>query len=202
VGASGRILGLDPSRFLVDEARRLAAERGAPAHLAFGVAEGTALPFPEGSWDLVLAATVLGHVLGPMAVMRELARVARRGGRVAVFDQDWETFVVNHSLKDVTRRILNLACDRREVDGWSGRRVLGWMRQAGLTAARCLPLAWVDAEYGAYMRHALKGRAAFAVQHGAITGADEQAWLGELEARANDGSFFCSITYYGFVGAK
>ncbi len=59
------------------------------------------------------------------------------------------------------------------------------MRQAGLTGARCLPMAWVDAEYAGYMRHALKSRAGFAAQHGAVP---------EAEAKA--------ITYYGFVGTR
>lgn len=200
VGPGGRVLGLDPSRSLVEAARRFARERGAPPHLAFQVADGAALPFPDGSWDLVLAATVLGHVPDAAAVMREAARVARRGGRVAVFDQDWETLVVNHSDKALTRRILQCSCDRRAMDGWSGRRALGLMRQAGLRDARCLPLAWVDAAYEAYMRHTLENRAAFAVQHGGVGEAEAKAWLAELDGRARDGSFFAGITYYGFVG--
>lgn len=202
VGAAGRVRGVDPSRSLIEEARRLARERSAPPNVGFEVADGTALPFPDGSWDLVLAATVLGHVEDPARVIGELVRVTRRGGRVAIFDQDLETFVVNHSDRGLTRRIFHIVCDRRESEGWIGRRVLGLMRRAGLGGARCLPLAWVDTDYGPYMRQALKGRAAFAVEHGAISDAEAKAWLDELDARARDGTFFSGITYYGFVGTK
>jgi SAM-dependent methyltransferase len=201
VSAGGRVLGVDPSRVLVEAARRLARERGAPPHLAFEVVEGAALPFPDESWDLALAATLLTHVQGQTDVMREMSRVARRAGRVAVFDQDLETFVVNHSNRDLTRRFMNLHCDGR-ADGWSGRRVLGLMRQAGLTGVRCLPLAWVDPDYGPYMRYSLQGRAAFAVERGAATEAEAKAWLDELEGRARDGTFFGGLTYYGFVGTR
>ncbi len=201
-GAGGRVLGVDPSRFLIEEARRLARERGAPPHLAFQVADGTALPFLDGSWDLILAATVLGHVENPARVLGELARVTRRGGRVAIFDQDLETFVGNHSDRGLTRRIFHVVCDRRETEGWIGRRVLGLMRQTGLGGARCLPLAWVDTDYGAYMRQALKGRAAFAVEQGATTKAEAKAWLDELDARARDGTFFSGLTYYALMGTK
>ena len=144
VGPDGQVLGIDPSRSMVDEARRLARERGAPPHLSFAMADGAALPFPEGTWELVLTATVLGHVENQSGLMREMARVARREGRVVAFDQDQETFVVNHSDRKLTRRILNLFCDRRQTDGWSGRRIFGLMQQMGLCEVRCLPLAWVD----------------------------------------------------------
>lgn len=201
VGAGGRVLGVDPSRFLVGEARRLARESGAAPHLAFEVADGTALPFPDEGWDLVLAATIFTHVRPQADVMREMARVTRRGGRVAVFDQDLETFVVNHSNRDLTRRMMNLHCDGR-VDGWSGRRVLGLMRRAGLAGVRCLPMAWVDPDYGPYMRYALQSRAALAMERGAATEAEARAWLDELDGRARDGTFFGGLTYYGFVGVK
>ena len=201
-GPGGRVLGVDPSRFLVQEARRLACERCAPPHPSFEVADGAALPFPDESWDLVLAATVLGHTHDPAAVLREMVRVARRGGRVAIFDHDWESFLLNHSDKELTRCILNFTCDRREADGWIGRRILGMMRQAGLGGTRCLPLAWVDAEYGGYMRHALKSRAEFAAQHGAVTETKAKAWVGEFEARAREGTFFAAITYFGFAGTR
>jgi SAM-dependent methyltransferase len=201
VGESGRVFGVDPSRFFIEEARRLARERGAPPNLAVGVASGAALPFREGTWDLVLVATVFTHVRDHVGLMRELARVVRRGGRLAVFDQDLETFVVNHSDRNLTRRISNVHCDARE-EGWSGRRILGLMRQAGLGGTRCLPLAWVDVDCGPYMRHTLNERAAFAVEQGAVSEAEARAWLDELEGRAGDGTFFSGLTYYGFVGSK
>ena len=142
---------------------------GAPLNLAFEVADATGLPFPDEGWDLVLAATVFTHVQRQTDVMQEMARVARRGGR---------------------------------VDGWSGRRILGLMRQAGLGGVRCLPLAWVDPDYGPYMRYTLESRAAFAVERCAVTEAEAKAWLDELDGRARDGTFFSGLTYYGFVGTK
>lgn len=43
-----------------------------------------ALPFADGSFDTVVANHMLYHVDDPAAVLRELARVARPGGRLAV----------------------------------------------------------------------------------------------------------------------
>lgn len=47
-------------------------------------ADAARLPFAEGSFDAVVCLEVLEYVADPGAVMRELARVVRRGGGVVV----------------------------------------------------------------------------------------------------------------------
>jgi ubiquinone/menaquinone biosynthesis C-methylase UbiE len=72
----------------VPELLALARERAA----AFGnvelvEADATALPFADGSFDLVATIRTLHHVPRPELVIAELARVTRQGGRVLVIDQ-------------------------------------------------------------------------------------------------------------------
>lgn len=71
--------GLDIEAERVTEASRRAPE----AHLIVAAAE--ALPYPEGSFDLVLSHEVLEHVADDRQAMREMARVLRPGGRLVVF---------------------------------------------------------------------------------------------------------------------
>ena len=49
--------------------------------------DGTALPFPDGSFDFAGTHRTLHHVAQPERVVAELARVTRPGGRVLVVDQ-------------------------------------------------------------------------------------------------------------------
>jgi ubiquinone/menaquinone biosynthesis C-methylase UbiE len=69
---AARIVGLEPVRELLDVAVHNGID---PAMLVEAV--GEALPFPDGSFDIVFELGVLHHVAQPSAVVREMQRVAR-----------------------------------------------------------------------------------------------------------------------------
>lgn len=80
--------GLDAS----DEAIAAAAERG------YTVIKGSVdepLPFPDASFDGVVAKDLLEHVADPGAVVREIRRVLKPGGRVFASSPDAQKWVWN-----------------------------------------------------------------------------------------------------------
>lgn len=63
-------------------------ERAVEAHQRSGLilsAAGEALPFQEGSFDLILSHEVLEHVLDDRAAVEEIVRALRAGGRAIIF---------------------------------------------------------------------------------------------------------------------
>ena len=76
------VVGLDP----VPELLELARARALP-NTEFLEGDGTALLFPEGTFDLAGTHRTLHHVAQPAHIVAELARVTRPGGRVLVVDQ-------------------------------------------------------------------------------------------------------------------
>jgi ubiquinone/menaquinone biosynthesis C-methylase UbiE len=82
--AGARVSGIDTTEEMLAQARRKAADRGLALDLRH--ADLDALPFEDGSFDLVLSALALCHIpdLGP--AMAEFARVLRPGGRVVISD--------------------------------------------------------------------------------------------------------------------
>src|SRR5262245_49108904 len=85
--APGSAIGIDLEARQVAAARALATQQGV-ANVTFGVASIYALPFPEGTFDAVFADNVLWHLREPLAALREMRRVLRRGGVIGIRDAE------------------------------------------------------------------------------------------------------------------
>lgn len=82
VGATGTVTGIDPSADMMAVARR-----DAP-HVAYVEATAQALPFADGSVDLVASALALHHIAPAERdlAVAEIGRVLRSGGRLLLAD--------------------------------------------------------------------------------------------------------------------
>jgi SAM-dependent methyltransferase len=120
LGALGSLTGIDPSEPMIEAART------ANPKVDYRVADGTQLPFEDGSFDLAFAVCVLHHVPPPdrPVFVAELARVTRPGGLAVVLE--------HNPLNPLTR----LAVSRCEFDDDAillGRReTRGRLRAVGL----------------------------------------------------------------------
>lgn len=97
---AGRVVGVDVSLRMLQEARG----RATTAQLVRGVVEQ--LPFPDGSFDLAYSRSVLHHALDARSMLRELARVVHKRGRVALNDSiasEVPEWAENHNLVERLR---------------------------------------------------------------------------------------------------
>jgi ubiquinone/menaquinone biosynthesis C-methylase UbiE len=81
----GRAIGVDLTPAMVEKARAEAA-REAIANIEFVCSDVYALPFAAGAADVVSCGYAFHHMTDPGRALTEMARVARRGGRVAIID--------------------------------------------------------------------------------------------------------------------
>jgi ubiquinone/menaquinone biosynthesis C-methylase UbiE len=94
VGPDGRAIGVDASLTLLESAR--AASEGFLA-VEFIQADIQKLPFASGSLHSFKVDRTLQHVEQPQAVLSEIFRTIRPGGRVVCADPDWATFAIEAS---------------------------------------------------------------------------------------------------------
>jgi SAM-dependent methyltransferase len=198
VGAGGRLAGVDPSRAVLKEARRLCRGTGVNLRLA----DGAKLPFKDAGFDVTLAVTVLLHVADPVAVVREMTRVTRPGGRVAVQDQDFGTMALAHPDRALTARILDGVVSHIYEEPHSGRRLPAVLHAAGLEQIRLRTEVYQETTLTPYTQNFLGRRAENAVRFGIVDADAAQRWLDGVTAVADAGTFVFTVNYYGAVGLK
>jgi len=82
-----QLCAIDPAPAQVAQAQRQLAGTA----IGFQVADASALPHRDGSFDVVAAALVLNFVADRARALAEMRRVARRGGTIAAFVWEFET---------------------------------------------------------------------------------------------------------------
>jgi SAM-dependent methyltransferase len=92
------------------------------------------LALPDDAFDVVHAHQVLQHVSDPVAALREMSRVTRRGGVVGVRDSDYAAFAWFPELPalDRWRELYRAAARANGGEPDAGRRLLAWAHAAGL----------------------------------------------------------------------
>jgi len=90
-----QVVALDTDRGELQQVAAMAAamteagEIPAGGSICSAAGDATAMPFPTGSFDVVIAAEVMEHIPADQAAMSEVARVLRPGGTAAVTVPAW-----------------------------------------------------------------------------------------------------------------
>ncbi|MFV8132116.1 class I SAM-dependent methyltransferase [Streptomyces syringium] len=170
----GQVTGLDAAADVLERARAVARERGLD-NVRFTTGDVHALDFPDGSFDVVHAHQVLQHVGDPVAALREMRRVCRPGGVVAVRDADYAAMTWYPRVPglvdwlDLYQRVARAGGGEPDA----GRLLLSWARRAGFTDVTAGASAWCFA------------------------GEDDRAWWGGLWADRTVASTYARLAVDG-----
>jgi ubiquinone/menaquinone biosynthesis C-methylase UbiE len=85
--ARGRVAGVELSEVMAAQARRRLVRGGLRERVEIEVASVSSLPFPDGSFDKALAVNSVFFWPDPVENLREVGRVLRGGGRLALVNQ-------------------------------------------------------------------------------------------------------------------
>lgn len=103
-----------------------------------------ALAFPDDGFDVAHAHQVLQHVADPVTALREMARVTRPGGVVAVRDSDYASFAWYPRLAGLDRwlELYQAAARANGGEPDAGRHLLAWAHAAGLDDVDATSSSW------------------------------------------------------------
>jgi len=199
VGPSGAVIGIDASQAMIDVARQRA--EGTGLSLAFHVGDAMQLDLPTDSFDGVRCERLLIHVPDAAAVLGEMVRVTRPGGRVVAVDIDYDSQIID--LPDVDPQFL-----RRAVHGMSdamcngqiGRQLPRRFREAKLEEVTYR--AAVIAMPYSFTRHLIAGSLVGAVGLGAVTEAESEALLAAMERAEGEGGVYVGVPFFIVSGTK
>lgn len=202
IAPGGRVVGLDASLALVALARELAEAASLRDLIELRVGDVRSLPYPDDSFDAVLAATVLVHVPEGERAIPEMVRVTRPGGRVGVFDLDGDSILIAHPDRALTRRIVAAASDHATVDGWLARRLPGLLERAGLAEVRVRGFMPLEREPASFYGKGAERAAEVALESGAISAEEHRRWLDGLRAEQAAGTFLGGRLHIFAWGSK
>jgi ubiquinone/menaquinone biosynthesis C-methylase UbiE len=140
----GSVVGVDASDDVLESARGLADAHGTK-NISFEHANAYELPFEDDSFDVVFAHQLLQHLSDPVAALREMKRVAKPGGFVAVRDADYEAMAWYPESAELTEwnMLYHEVTHTYGFEPDAGRRLASWVRDAGFDPTTIEPGASV-----------------------------------------------------------
>lgn len=198
VAPGGRVVAVDGSQHMIAVAKQRAKD--CAESVEFQTADVHRLPFADNSFDASRADRIFMHLESPAQALKEMLRVTRPGGRVLVYEVDFETLTLDLPQRQQTRKIINTWCDGFR-NGWLGRHIPTLFRESGLDEVRITPATlWL--RYPVAIQLAGPATVHRAVAAGLLTSEEGEDWLRQLQHQYEAGLLFCTLTGFLVVGSK
>lgn len=128
----GKVVGLDSAPEVLEHARAHAAEDRVD-NVTYVAGDVYSLDFADAEFDVVYANQLLQHLTDPVRALREVRRVLRPGGLLAVRDADYATMSPHPKFPEFAdwNRLYHEVAYRNNAEPDAGRTLPAWVRQAG-----------------------------------------------------------------------
>jgi SAM-dependent methyltransferase len=199
VGPEGHATGVDVSSAMIEEADKRFAET---ENLNFLAAPADALPFETGSLDAIRADRVLIHVPDPIAAIKEMLRVLRPGGRIALSEPDMLGFWVASSDPQISA-VVSGAIANSCLHPNLPRDMSVMLRDLRLGSVKHLPLAMITDDFSFVDQVVRFELVAQAIAAKGVAPADRvEGWVTDLIDRRENGRFCAGLTIVTVAATK
>jgi ubiquinone/menaquinone biosynthesis C-methylase UbiE len=122
-------VGIDLTPAMLEQAKRIQQEQGL-SNVTWHQGDVTSLPYPDGHFSIVSSRFVFHHLQEPLAVLQEMRRACKPGGRVVVAD------MAPAPAKAAALNAMEQLRDPSHVRGLPMEELRGLFTQAGLPEPR------------------------------------------------------------------
>jgi ubiquinone/menaquinone biosynthesis C-methylase UbiE len=198
-GFAGKVTGIDISAGLVQVAQRISESEGVGEQIQFVVGDTTRLDIPDEAFDAVVAHTIVSHVDDPLLVVKEAARVVRRGGKIGIFDGDYASLTFGHpdpakgQYYDEALISSVVTCPRVM------RQMPRLLSEAGLELVASFQHVLVEIGSAEFWLSALESYRKLLPKAGAMSDQEAAGWVDGLLEDSRNGVFFGACNYYSYV---
>ena len=201
-GFAGRVTGIDLSAGLVQVAQGLSASEGISEQLEFMVGDTKRLNIPDEAFDAVVVHTLVSHVDDPLLVVKEAARVVRRGGTVGIFDGDYASLTFDHPNpvkgKFYDEALISAIVTSPRVMRQMPRLLTG----AGLELVASFQHVLAEIGRADFWLSALESFRKLVPKAGAMSEDEVAGWIDGLLEDSRNGVFFGACNYYSYVAVR
>jgi ubiquinone/menaquinone biosynthesis C-methylase UbiE len=196
--APGRAVGIDLSTTLIAEAMQRDGDGDRQDNLSFQVGSAYELPFPNASFDRVLATQVLLHLDDPWPAVAEMRRVLAPGGLLSIGEWDWDSTCLAASNRELARRFTHLLCDYMH-NGLLVRELDWQLRAVGFVHVSVTPDVRVSRSVDAVYEWLVEPVVHQLVRAGQFEPEEGTKFLDDLRERSDAGRYFLARTYYSTI---
>ena len=170
------------ARFSIRAATRLAGEENLADRIDFRVGDTQSLDLGAAEFDAVVAHTLISHVERPAAVLAEIARIAKPGGSIGIFDGDYASLTFGNPDPDQGKRddealIAAIVTNPRVM-----RQMPVLAREAGLDLVAYFPYVLAEVGKADFWRPAIESFRKLMPTAGSMTADEANAWARALAA--------------------
>ena len=199
---NGHITGIDISSEIIKLSSTLVQDTNYKDLITFETGTASQMEYPDSSYDCVFAARLFLYLENPAEIVREIIRVTKPKGRIVLMDWDFETLVVDHPNRELTRKIFHWRNDNKDGNNWSGRQLFRLLKSGGLNSIKIFPIVSIVTDEENSLTQSLWHAASGALENGIISREEYDSWIYILKSRINNQEFFASIVYFIVRGDK
>jgi ubiquinone/menaquinone biosynthesis C-methylase UbiE len=196
---SGKIFGVDQSRAFIDAAKRFAMEDGVSGSVEFDVGDAHDLNIESESFDVVVAHTVMSHVSDPLMVLKEIARVVRKEGSIAIFDGDYASLTYAFPDHEVGRQMDRALVSVTFNNPLVMRDLVRLFPTVGLQMTKTLANVVSEIGAGRYFKSFSETYVPLVSSAGLLPKEKIEEWCTVQTNAMNTGTFFASCNYYTYL---